>query len=94
MFESSTPTTKGGASSGAPPQGTGKEFEMKAMLLTKDKNGRVVPEDDGDLPMFSHCCNGMIAVNTKYFYENKFIKIIEAHGFDVTYMPETDGGTA
>lgn len=56
------------------------------MLIVKSKqSGGYLPRHDIDLPMFRHCCEGMIEVKDIHF----FMPVFNAHGIQIMIQDET-----
>lgn len=56
------------------------------MLIIKSKNSNgYLPRHDADLPMFRHCCEGMIEVWDIHY----FMPIFSAHNIQVMIQDET-----
>ncbi len=56
------------------------------MLVIKSKTSHgFLPRHDTDLPMFRHCCEGMIEVKDISF----FLPVFNAHGIQILIQDET-----
>jgi hypothetical protein len=56
------------------------------MLVIRSKTSRgYLPRHDADLPMFRHCCEGMIEVKDIHFY----MPVFNAHDIQVMIQDET-----
>ena len=59
---------------------------MRKMTIIRTPRGNYIPKHDADLPMFKHCCEGMIEVSG-HAWPN-FTGIFIAHGIALEYIVE------